>query len=141
MATHVHVSNAKLAETGLRALRAMCEGGARFGHTKPVQMAADAGALEAILGAMRAHPREEAVQGAACRALTTLSYSSKGTDAAAITFSQRARQAGAIELIGECIQAFGRSGTPLNGAALAALANISMERSTVVPMDAPAPER
>jgi TolA-binding protein len=83
-----HVAVARVAEIACERLRILCE---------PVgseQAAAEAGAIEAVVAAMRAHPQEEGVQENGCCVLDSVCF---GDDAAAAARKQRAAAAGAIE--------------------------------------------
>ena len=68
------------------------------------QPAADAGALEAIVAALHAHPQDAGVQqfGWGCGALGLVCH---GTDAAGLARKQRAADAGAIEAAAAAMQA------------------------------------
>jgi len=83
-----HVAVARVAELACGRLRILC---APVGSE---QAAAEAGAIEEVVTAMRAHPQEEGVQKDGCSALANMCF---GDDAAAAARRQRAAAAGAIE--------------------------------------------
>jgi hypothetical protein len=88
VALRTHVAVARVAEMAGERLRILC---APEGSE---QAAAEAGAIEAVVAAMRAHPQEEGVQKDGCSALADMCC---GNDAAAAARTQRAAAAGAIE--------------------------------------------
>ena len=63
------------------------------------QRAAEAGAIEALVEAVRAHPQVADVQEAACGALGNMLRDEDSTDAAAPARMQRAVEAGALEFL------------------------------------------
>ena len=67
-----------------------------------MQRAAQAGAIEAALNAMRAHPQAGSLQRWACWALAKVC---DGDDAAGLARSQRAAEAGAIEAVVDAMRA------------------------------------
>ena len=70
--------------------------GADDGAASRRQRAAEAGALEAVAAAMRAHPKEAGVQVNACGALLTIV---RGLDDGVASRRQRATEAGALEAV------------------------------------------
>ena len=66
------------------------------------QPAADAGAIEAVVEAMRAYPQMACMQEHACRALASVCF---GEDAAGNARKQRAADAGAIEAVVAALRA------------------------------------
>ena len=92
-----HVAVARVAEMACKRLRILC---APVGSE---QAAAEAGAIEAVVAAMRAHPQEEGVQENGCCALADMCC---GDDAAAaVARRQRAAAAGAIEEVVAALRA------------------------------------
>eukprot|EP00964_Phaeocystis_antarctica_P033928 scaffold19261_cov55-Phaeocystis_antarctica.AAC.1 len=85
-----HVAVARVAEKACWRLRGLC---APEGSE---QAAAEAGAIEATVAALRAHPQEEGVQKQGCGALVNICC---GDDAAGRARCQRATAAGAIEVV------------------------------------------
>lgn len=100
-ALQAHGAVARVAATACNRLAALSfEEGSHSGTT--VQLAVEAGALEAVVGAMRAHLHAADVQGEACCALTNLCI---GIDAAGLARLQRAAEAGALEAVVEAMWA------------------------------------
>ena len=66
------------------------------------QAAAEAGVIEAVVVALRTHPKVAGVQEQACRALINVC---DGDDAAGLARSQRAAEAGAIEAVVDAMRA------------------------------------
>jgi len=79
----------------------VCAGGDAAGRVRE-QRAVDAGAIEAVVDAMRAHPQAAGVQEQACKVLINVCA---GGDAAVRARSQRAAAAGAIEAVVEAMRA------------------------------------
>ena len=86
---------------GCEAMAFVCLGTDAVGLAR-IQRAADAGAIEAIVAALQAHPQEAGVQEHGCQALRTVCC---GTDAAGSARKQRAAAAGAIEAAAAAMQA------------------------------------
>ena len=110
MGAHTRLSDVQL--DGCDVLATICQQrvgeGALHGASEPqgrahAERAADAGAIEAVAGAMRAHPGSVDVQGLGCRALGRLggcqSHQLAGGRAAALARCRRATDAGAFDLV------------------------------------------
>ena len=79
----------------------VCAGGDAAGRAR-AQRAVDAGAIEAVVEAMRAHPQVAGVQGAACGAVGNVCH---GADAAGPARRQRAAVAGGRGVAAAAMQA------------------------------------
>ena len=87
---------ARVAERACERLADLCE------PQGSERAAAEAGVIEAVVEAMRAHRQEENVQAHSCRALSNVCA---GDDAAAAARKQRAAAAGAIEEVVAALRA------------------------------------
>jgi hypothetical protein len=95
-ALRAHVAVARVAQMACGRLGILCK---PFGSE---QAAAEAGAIEAVAEALRAHPQVEGVQKDGCRVLANVCA---GNDAAAAARRQRAAAAGAIEEVVAALRA------------------------------------
>jgi len=112
-AIRAHVRNQRVAEEACSAIATIAVGSDSCGqdNARCGQAAADAGALEAAILAMRSHPESEMVQYMACSAVNNICTSSE-------VLRQRAVALGAIE---EVVQAMRRSAKARESKALANL--------------------
>ena len=78
------------------------------------QRAVEAGALEVVVAAMRAHPQVAAVQEEGSRALGSVCDGNDGLDTAGLARSQRAVEVGALEVLVGALWAHSQAGIEPN---------------------------